>query len=103
AWGFRAAMGREADGAALADMETGARMGAPSVKVFTAYRGIMMLELGDVLAVMSAAARARCLVMVHAETESLVERATAELRRQGCSHARHHALARPPMAELDAA
>lgn len=102
-FGFHSAIAREADGAALADIETAARMGAPSVKVFTAYRGIMMLELGDVLAVMSAAARARCLVMVHAETESLVERATAELRRKGCGHARHHALARPPIAELDAA
>ena len=102
-FGFHAAIAREADAVALADIEAAAGIGAPSVKVFTAYRGIMMLELGDVLAVMKAAARARSLVMVHAETESLVERATAELRQQGCSHARHHALARPPAAELDAA
>ena len=102
-FGFHAAIAREAGPEALASVELAARMGAPSVKVFTAYRGLMMLELGDVLAVMKAAARARSLVMVHAETESLVERAVAELRDQGRSAARYHPLARPPTAEVDAA
>ena len=100
---FHAAVIGEAGPAALADVEEAARLGCPSVKVFTAYRGLMMLELGDVLAVMRAAARARSLVMVHAETESLVERATAELRAQRRGGARDHPLARPPGAELDAA
>lgn len=101
--GFHAAVVGEAGPAALADVEAAARLGCPSVKVFTAYRGLMMLELGDVLAVMRAAARARSLVMVHAETESLVERAVAELRAQGRGGARDHAAARPAGAELDAA
>ena len=101
--GFHAAVLRSADGAALAGIEVAAALGAPSVKVFTAYRGVTMLELGDVRAVMEAARRARSLVMVHAETETLVERAGAELRAAGRSHARFHALARPPVAELDAA
>jgi dihydropyrimidinase len=101
--GFHAAVLGEAGPAALADVEEAARLGCPSVKVFTAYRGQMMLELGDVLAVMRAAARARSLVMVHAETESLVERATADLRARGRGGSRDHALARPPGAEIDAA
>jgi dihydropyrimidinase len=63
----------------------------------------MMLELGDILAVMREAVRSRSLVMVHAETEALVERATGELRERGIADARHHSLARPAIAELDAA
>jgi dihydropyrimidinase len=102
-FGFHAAIVRETDPAALAGVEQAARMGAPSVKVFTAYRGLMMLELGQVLAVMKAAAAARSLVMVHAETESIVEQATAELWTQGRCAPRYHALARPQAAELDAA
>jgi dihydropyrimidinase len=63
----------------------------------------MMLELGDVLAVMREAARARSLVMVHAETEALIDRAVAELRERGRAGARHHPQARPAAAEVDAA
>ena len=101
-FGFHAAIAQRADADALAGVERAARLGAPSVKVFTAYRGIMMLELGDVLAVMREAARSRALVMVHAETESLVERSVAELRERGLADSRHHPLARPAAAELDA-
>jgi len=101
--GFHAAVVGEASPEALADVEVAARLGCPSVKVFTAYRGLMMLELGDVLAVMRSAARARSLVMVHAETESLVERAITELRAAGGGGAADHPRARPPAAELDAA
>lgn len=102
-FGFHAAIARQADDDALAGVERAARLGAPSVKVFTAYREIMMLELGDILAVMREAARSRALVMVHAETESLVERSVSELRERGLAGARHHPLARPAAAELDAA
>ncbi len=100
--GFHSAVVGQADAAALADVEAAARLGCPSVKVFTAYRGLMMLELGDVQAVMHAAARARSLVMVHAETESLVERAMSELRSRGRGASCDHPLARPAAAELDA-
>lgn len=102
-FGFHCAIAQHADDDALAGIERAARMGAPSVKVFTAYRGIMMLELGDIHAVMREAARSRSLVMVHAETESIVERAASELRQQGRGEARDHPLARPASAELDAA
>jgi dihydropyrimidinase len=102
-FGFHAAIAQRADADALAGVERAAKLGAPSVKVFTAYRGLMMLELGDILAVMRAAARSRSLVMVHAETEAIVEQAVEELRERGIADARHHALARPAIAELDAA
>ncbi len=102
-FGFHAAIAQRADADALAGVERAARLGAPSVKVFTAYRGIMMLELGDIAAVMREAARSRSLVMVHAETEALVDRAVAELRERGLNDAGHHPLARPAIAELDAA
>ena len=102
-FGFHAAIVQRADADALAGIERAAKLGAPSVKVFTAYRGLMMLELGDILAVMREAARSRSLVMVHAETEAIVERASGELRERGIADARHHAQARPAIAELDAA
>jgi len=102
-FGFHAAIAQRADADALAGVERAAKLGAPSVKVFTAYRGIMMLELGDILAVMREAARSRSLVMVHAETEAIVERSVGELRERGIADARHHPLARPAIAELDAA
>ena len=102
-FGFHAAIAQHADADALAGIERAAKLGAPTVKVFTAYRGIMMLELGDVMAVMREAAKARSLVMVHAETEAIVERSVDELRQRGIADARHHPLARPPVAEVDAA
>ncbi len=102
-FGFHAAIAQRADADALAGIERSARLGAPSVKVFTAYRGIMMLDLGDILAVMREAARSRSLVMIHAETEAVIERAVADLRERGLADAAHHPLARPAIAELDAA
>ena len=102
-FGFHAAIAQRADARALAGVGKSARMGAPSVKVFTAYRGIMMLELGDILAVMREAARSHSLVMVHAETEALIDGAVAELRHSRRAGARHHPKARPAAAELDAA
>ncbi|OLD23055.1 MAG: hypothetical protein AUJ02_12135 [Chloroflexi bacterium 13_1_40CM_3_65_12] len=102
-FGFHAAIAQRADADALAGIERAARLGAPSVKVFTAYRGIMMLELGDILAVMREAARSRSLVMIHAETEALVDRAVSDLHERGLADAAHHPLARPAIAELDAA
>jgi dihydropyrimidinase len=74
-----------------------------SVKVFTAYRGVVMLELGDVRAVMEAAASCGSLVMVHAETESIVERSVYDLGARGNLDPSNMPLARPPEAEFDAA
>lgn len=102
-FGFHGCVARCADHESLEDVARLARMGVTSVKVFTAYRGIVMLELGDVRAVMEAAVRHGCMVMVHAETESLVERSIHDLRSEGLSHARYQARARPAEAELDAA
>lgn len=80
-----------------------AELGVNTIKVFTAYRALVMLELGEVWAVMRAAAEAGLLVMVHAETESLVEGAGRDLVARGETQVRHQPLARPPRAELDAA
>jgi dihydropyrimidinase len=102
-FGLHGAILRDVDNEALAAVERVAALGAPSVKVFTAYKGSVMLDLGEIQAVMRAAARSRALVMVHAETESLVERATSDLREMGCTSAAYHSRARPAAAELDAA
>lgn len=102
-YGFHGCVARSADAAGLSDIARMAELGVTSVKVFTAYRGIVMLELGEIRAVMEAARRAGCLVMVHAETESLVERSVSDLREQGLTAARYQPRARPQEAELDAA
>ena len=102
-YGFHACVARSADQTSLQDIERAADIGVTSVKVFTAYRGIVMLELGDVQAVMQAAARSGSTVMVHAETESLVERAIEDLGAADSLHPRNLPRARPPEVELDAA
>jgi dihydropyrimidinase len=61
-----------------------------------------MLELDDIKAVMEASSRAGSLVMVHAETESIIERSLTKLRSEDMMHARHHSQGRPAEAEIDA-
>lgn len=102
-YGFHACVAREADEESLLDIASLAEMGVTSVKVFTAYRGIVMLELGEIQAVMEAAAGCGSLVMIHAETESIVERAIQDLEARGGLEPSNLPFARPPEAELDAA
>jgi len=102
-YGFHACVVRSADEASLADIAALAERGVTSVKVFTAYRGVVMLELGDVRAVMETAARSGTLVMVHAETEAIIERSTSELESRGRLHPQNMPSARPAEAEVDAA
>lgn len=101
-YGFHACVARSAK-ESLPDIERAAKIGVPSVKVFTAYRGIVMLEPDEIQAVMEAAARLGSIVLVHAETETIVEKATADLAATSSLHSRNHPRARPPEAELDAA
>lgn len=102
-YGFHSCVVLSADDVSLAQIPLLANMGITSVKVFTAYRDVVMLELDDVRAVMEAASQAGILVMVHAETETIIEEAVAGLRSRGGLDPGSMPRARPPEAELDAA
>ena len=101
-YGFHGCITRT-DGEHRDDIVAMAKRGVTSIKVFTAYRDLVMLELGEIREVMEAAAEAGCLVMVHAETESLVESSLRHLSSRGLLQPRYHSQSRPPEAELDAA
>ena len=102
-YGFHASVVRSADATSLALIAPLADMGVTSVKVFTAYRDVVMLELDDIRAVMEAASRSGSLVMVHGETETIIERAIANLGNRGLLGPSNLPRARPAEAEHDAA
>jgi dihydropyrimidinase len=102
-YGFHACLVRSADEVSLGQLPSLAGDGITSVKVFTAYRDVVMLELDDIGAVMETAARCGSLVMVHAETETIIEESISDLRSQGRLDPANMPAARPSAAELDAA
>ena len=76
--------------------------GFPSIKLFTVYRGTLMLEKAGVYEVMKMIAREGGLALVHAESADMIERNIADAIREGRTDARAHALSRPPVTELEA-
>lgn len=75
--------------------------GFPTFKVFTVYRDLVMVELGDVRALMAQLARHGGLILVHAESATIIERAIAEHVARGETSPAFHPVSRPPIAELD--
>jgi dihydropyrimidinase len=87
--------------AVLAEMPAAVRSGVASFKTFLAYPG-MMIDTGTLSAVVAAAAAAGGLVMVHAEDQAAVDRATRALVAAGRTAARHFFDSRPAAAEATA-
>lgn len=102
-YGFHGCVARVAGPEQLADIARMSRLGVTSVKVFTAYRDVVMLELEEIRDVMTEATRVGSMVMVHAETESLIDASVRRLEAADRLHARYQPAARPAQAELDAA
>jgi dihydropyrimidinase len=75
--------------------------GFPSFKIFLAYEGFR-LEDGQILDVMTAAARAGGVVTAHAENGPAADAITAQLLAEGKHAFRNYPLARPSMCEEDA-
>ncbi len=73
--------------------------GVGSLKVFTTYRGRMMLAEGDLRRVLRAAARHGLLTVVHAEDDALIGTLVARARAARRTAAIHHARTRPPRSE----
>ncbi len=82
------------------DLVALAAEGHRSVKVFTTYA--IGLSDAQIIDVMAAAKAAGALVCVHAETDALLKWMTARLLAAGHTQPRHHALAHPRMAEIEA-
>jgi dihydropyrimidinase len=101
-YGFHGCVARTADAVSLAHITQLGSMGVTSIKVFTAYRDMVMLSLDDIKAVMETSASAGSMVMVHAEAESVIDGSLDKLRSEGSMHARHHPRARPAEAEIEA-
>jgi len=77
-------------------------LGTPAVKVYTTYRPEYYQDDDALLRVFRAAAQARVLVMVHAENDAMVTAATRRLVQRQQTFLRYHAVARPPLAEVEA-
>jgi dihydropyrimidinase len=84
------------------DLATIVAEGVPSLKLFMAYPGLVMVDDETLFRTMQIAAETGALVMVHAENggaiEVLIEQALAE----GRTDPKHHALTRPPAMEGEA-
>ena len=76
-----------------------AARGVRTVKLFTTYRDLLMVDTATIAAVMSALREVSGLTYVHAEANDLVERAQREAVDEGRIGAGGHASTRPPAAE----
>jgi dihydropyrimidinase len=76
--------------------------GVPSFKLYTAYRGRLMLGDAELFAVMRAVGQAGGMVLVHAENGDVIDTLVAEAVARGETAPRHHALTRPAAAEAEA-
>jgi len=76
--------------------------GVPSFKLYTAYRGRLMLNDGEIFAVMRAVARQNGLVLAHTENGDVIEALVAEAIADGRVGPEHHASTRPAAAEAEA-
>ena len=83
-------------------IESFAERGVRTVKLFTTYRGELMVDVNTIEDVMVALKTVGGLTYVHAEENSAIEAAQEEAATAGCIDARHMAGSRPPEAEDEA-
>lgn len=86
----------------LEDLPTAVRDGAPSIKVFLAYKGLAMLDDGQLYDVLRASAHLGSTVCVHAENGVLIDALGRDLIARGVTGPLGHALSRPPITEVEA-
>jgi dihydropyrimidinase len=87
------------DGSIPATVHAFAEAGVRTVKLFTTYRDLLMVDLPTVRQVMTALSDVDGLTYVHAEANDLVEEAQREAERAGRIGASGHAGTRPVAAE----
>jgi dihydropyrimidinase len=86
----------------IEEMAEAAAAGAPSFKLYLAYRGRLMVDDGAALRIMRAAGRLGALTLVHAENGDVIDLLVAEARAAGRLNAGVHGATRPAAAEGEA-
>lgn len=86
----------------LAEIPAIVALGVPSFKVYTAYKGRLMLDDRQLFDVMRAVAGVNGLVLVHAENGDVIDALVAEAVARGETAPRYHAATRPAAAEAEA-
>src|SRR5207302_754026 len=101
-YALHACVTRDSFDASLADLAHLRAAGVVSVKVFSAYRTTIGLSFAEIERVLMRAAELDLLVLVHAETDGIIEAAMADEVAAGHLGPRGHAASRPAVAEEDA-
>ena len=87
---------------ALSDLRTVVGEGVTSFKIFMAYKGLMMLDDGEIFQILREAGSCGARVAVHAENGDVIDVIAEELISQGKTGPRYHEIARPPATEVEA-
>jgi dihydropyrimidinase len=100
-YGFHMAI-TDASEAAIAEMGQCVQDGVTSFKVFMAYKGALMVDDEQFLAVLEETGKTGGLVMVHCENGDAVVRYQKEAMAAGNTSPKYHAATRPPAVEGEA-
>jgi dihydropyrimidinase len=101
-YNFHACVVRERFAESLTELSQLQAHGISTVKLFSAYCDTIGLDLGQIQTVMEACSSANLLVLVHCETESLLQKGIADCVAAGNLSPYAHLLSRSPLAEADA-
>lgn len=88
------------DEQSIQDIGRLSRLGLTTVKVFTIYKGVVMLSLDEIYACMRATAAVDGMLLVHAESPQLIEPLREQLIAKRQTNAYQHAVSRPVESEL---
>jgi dihydropyrimidinase len=77
-------------------------LGAHTFKMFTVYRGLVMVSLEEIFAALGKIAEVGGLALIHAESNHLVEATVEALASRGNTLAAFHPESRPTVCEVDA-
>ena len=90
------------DDHSLEDIRYYLRHGFPSVKLFTVYRGTLMLEKQGIYKVLQMVKEENGIALIHAESADMIERSIADAVGMGHTTPKDHAACRPVITELEA-
>ncbi|MDP6461946.1 MAG: dihydropyrimidinase, partial [Gemmatimonadota bacterium] len=100
-YGFHMAVTDLTD-AVLAEIPEMVALGVPSMKLFLAYKGALMVSDEDFFRTLVTAGENGALVMVHAENGDVIDHLQRKFLSEGKTEPRYHALSRPPAIEGEA-
>jgi len=86
----------------LAEIPLLVTAGVTSVKVFLAYKGLLMLNDSSLFKIMKLSKKSGALVLVHAENGDIIDTLVEDLISKRMAGPKYHAISRPPEAEAEA-